>query len=103
MKKAQGISINTIVITAIALLVLVVVATILMSQSGRFSGTIQRCEELGGKCQPGDLDKPAEACAQRVDGFNRPSLTAYCVEGTGNNAQRSEDKVCCVPGQAMEQ
>ena len=50
MKKAQGISINTIIIAAIALIVLGIVAYLLMSSTGKFQKGVAECEKKGGKC-----------------------------------------------------
>ena len=49
-KKAQGISINVIIIAAIALLVLVVLAVIFMGRIGQFGASVAECENKGGKC-----------------------------------------------------
>ncbi len=49
MKKAQGLSMSTIIIAAIALLVLVILATFLLRQSAEVNiGT--SCTGLGGTC-----------------------------------------------------
>lgn len=93
--KAQGISINTIVITAIALIVLVVVATILVSQTGVFSRTIQSCGDIGGACKD-RTSQPLLGCENQLDGFHQPSNTAVCLQAGTKDIDRS--KVCCMPG-----
>jgi len=50
MKKAQGISINVIIIAAIALLVLVVLSVIFMGRLGGFGAGVVDCENKGGNC-----------------------------------------------------
>ena len=87
MKKGQGISINTIVIAAVAVLVLIVLAAILISQSGAFSRTLQRCDEIGGRCADEGL------CGERADGYNRVHPTAACFQ---DGTKTEQD--CCVPG-----
>ena len=52
-KKAQGISINTVIIAAIALVVLVVLVAIFTGRIGLFSkgiGEVSTCKSLGGTC-----------------------------------------------------
>jgi hypothetical protein len=50
MAKGQGISINVIIIAAIALLVLVVLSVIFMGRLGQFGTKVGECENKGGKC-----------------------------------------------------
>jgi len=57
-KKSQGISMNTIIIAAIALLVLVILAVIFTGRMGDWSRKTRDCKNNGGncdnsKCQPG--------------------------------------------------
>jgi len=49
-KKAQGISINVIIIAAIALLVLVVLSVIFMGRLGQWGARVAECENKGGRC-----------------------------------------------------
>lgn len=50
-KKAQGISINTIIIAAIALIVLVVLVMIFTGRMGAWVGGVDSCINKGGECQ----------------------------------------------------
>ena len=50
-KKAQGLSLNVIIIAAIALLVLVILAVIFMGRLGVFRKGSGDCETLGGFAQ----------------------------------------------------
>ena len=52
-KKAQGLSINTIIIAALALIVLIVVAAIFTGKFKSFSQTLEGCSTRQGKCKPG--------------------------------------------------
>ncbi len=56
-KKAQGLSMNIIIIAAIALIVLVVLAVIFIGKAKSFSGSVGDCKQKGGDCIPED-----EAC-----------------------------------------
>ncbi len=51
MKKAQGISMNVIIIAAIALLVLVVLSVIYIGRMGTWGKTTNDCESNGGFCK----------------------------------------------------
>lgn len=64
-KKAQGISINTIIIAAIALIVLVVLVMIFTGRMGMFTKGVagtgdasKSCSELGGNPVVGTADTP---------------------------------------------
>ena len=59
MSKAQGISINVIIVAAIALLVLVVLSVIFMGRIGQFGSKVGECKNKGGKCA--DI---GESCGQ---------------------------------------
>lgn len=48
--KAQGISLNAIIIAALALLVLVVLSVIFMGRMADFGGAVSSCENKGGTC-----------------------------------------------------
>ncbi len=59
-KKGQGLPMNTIVIAALVLVVLVVLIMIFTGRMGGFTRSIQDCAEKGGECVSGsecDLDK----------------------------------------------
>ena len=48
--KAQGLSLNVIIIAALALLVLVILAVILMGRTGMFRRESGDCTTMGGSC-----------------------------------------------------
>jgi hypothetical protein len=58
MKKAQGISVNVIIIAAIALLVLVVLSVIYIGRMGSWGTSAADCENKGGTCVPAGQDCP---------------------------------------------
>ena len=75
MKKGQGISMNVIIIAAIALLVLVILAVLLLRAGGSVSeGT--GCEGVGGQC-----DRECDS------GYVR-DITKGCED---------EGDICCIP------
>jgi len=81
-KKAQGISINTIIVAAIALLVLVILSVIFMIRMGVWSVASNDCGKFQGSCDYG------RSCPSGM--IQHP--TAACYDG--NEIDRSN--VCCV-------
>ena len=75
--KGQGISMNVIIIAAIALLVLVILAVLLLRTGGNIAeGT--NCEGVGGHCEP----------EGRCDDGDITDKTKGCVD---------DGDVCCIP------
>ena len=74
--RAQGISINTIIIAAIALIVLVVLVAIFTGRIGLFSkgiGDVSTCNSLGGSCSitcTGERILGASDCDRDSNGDN---------------------------------
>ena len=54
-KKAQGLSLNTVVIAAMVILVLIVIAIIVIRSSGQFATNTGACSSSGGVCGPSHL------------------------------------------------
>ena len=81
-KKAQGLSMNVIIIAAIALLVLVILAVLIL-RAGRGVTEGTGCEGVGGTC--------ADACSD-LDGVYVKNLP-----NSGRTGGCAEDEVCCVP------
>ncbi len=85
-KKAQGISMNVIIIAAIALLVLVVLSIIFLGRMGSWSQNVADCETKGGVCAP-----QGTSCGEAgtsVEGYPVPYPGWKCGEGES----------CCVKG-----
>ncbi len=78
-KKGQGISINVIIIAAIALLVLVVLSVIFLGRFDVFSRATKDCQGQGGTCVVG-------ACP-----INKARFTAWVCPQTDSGAQQ----ICC--------
>jgi hypothetical protein len=51
-KKAQGLSMNMIILAAIALIVLIVLVVIFYGKAKSFSASAEDCKQKGGDCQP---------------------------------------------------
>ena len=86
-KKAQGLSLNAIIIAALALLVLVILAVIFMGRAGMFRKESGSCGTMGGYCSRTD-------CA----GDYERQVNYDCdLDGDGSTGEgKSVDGVCCI-------
>jgi len=82
-KKAQGLSINTIIIAIIVLVVLVVLVMVFSGYFGKWTGLTGVCETQGGTCQPEGTTK---TCAN-----GKVKINALCKDGD----VVLEDEICC--------
>ena len=82
MAKAQGISINVIIIAAIALLVLVVLSVLFVGRIGIFGAKSISCSDQGGSCQ-------VDQCPTGMKEY-----TAWTCPKTAEGA----DQKCCIVG-----
>jgi hypothetical protein len=82
MAKGQGISINMIIVAAVALIVLVVLSVIFLGRFGIFSAKTADCESQGGQCVVG-------ACPTGYHSYN----VLVCPK-TGAGASQT----CCIVG-----
>jgi len=78
MKKAQGLSLNTIIIAALVIMVLVILALVFTGQMGSFGSSSTNCQSKGGICTS-EKDCP--------EGKMPAMFTAKCDEG----------EQCCIP------
>lgn len=86
-RKAQGISINVIIISAIALLVLVILATLLFQSGVIFRDKLKACgvdADAPGTCRPA-----SPGCSE---GEQQMGLNYDCPK-----APDGSDQVCCNP------
>ena len=85
-KKAQGISITTIIVAAIALVVLVVLISIFVGKMGGFTVKLEDCNEKGGFCVP-----TVQECKETGE-FNT------AIKDTNCQKDYVDDKpLCCIP------
>lgn len=90
-KKAVEISMNTIIIAAIALLVLIVVVLIFTGQTGKFTRGINDCAAKGG------LEKNCETTsASCVSNGGIPSGSCIFYDSNGKAKDPGKNDVCCV-------
>lgn len=83
LQKRADLSMSTIVMAIIALLILIVLATMIVRNLGGTNDQINRCENKGGVCAdscadeyPTKIVQPTWLC---LDGNNRPSGQQCCV------------------------
>ena len=82
MKKGQGLSMNVIIIAALALLVLVVLTIMFLGRTATFGEASVDCQQQGGTC--------ATICGQGdAEGFNIPYTPWKCQD---------ETLACCIKG-----
>lgn len=89
MKKAQGLSLNVIIIAALGLLVLVILAIVFTGKTGTFVKESDKCEIQGGTCV---LSK--DECSGQ---YQRIVSSAACdYNGDGKYEFGGADGWCCV-------
>jgi len=87
MSKGQGISINVIIIAAIALIILVILATLVIRSGGLLNkGT--SCSSTGGSCQSLDASGKCPDSSQIADS---------AASGCGKDPLTQIQEVCCRP------
>ena len=84
MKKAQGISVNVIIIAALALLVLVVLSVIYIGRMGGWGEKTNDCIINGGTCDY------ATACPE---GTHTKHPTWSCKD----SGTATSNNICCIP------
>ncbi len=84
-KKAQGLSLNTIIIAIIVLIVLVVIIMVFTGYfSSRFTPGVTSCVNAGGTCESKDDGCGFDAFSNKI-----PTLAATC---------EVQDTICCSKG-----
>ena len=85
-KKAQGLSMNVIIIAAIALLVLIILAVLIL-RAGRGVTEGTGCKGVGGKCYSSCLDLMEDEGGTWIKNLPNSGKAGGC----------REDESCCVP------
>jgi len=89
-KKAQGLSLNTIIIAIVVLIVLVVLIMIFTGYFGsRFTPEVTSCANAGGSCE----DKDSGCGFDAFGGSLRP-ISGSCLK----DRKPDPDKICCPRG-----
>jgi len=85
-KKAQGLSMNVIIIAAIALLVLVILAVLIL-RAGRGVTEGTGCKGIGGTCY--------SSCEDLIQ--DQGGMWVKNLPNSGKDGGCASDEVCCVP------
>lgn len=86
MRKGQGISINVIVIAALALIILVILSTIVIQKIGKFSKDSSVC---GGSTSAEYCTIPGSSCKDGEVQANKP-----CINSVTKEPETS--RICCL-------
>ncbi len=89
MKKAQGLSMNVIIIAAIALLVLVILAVIFIGRMGTTTKNIDKCQGQCMQSSGGDADAD---CKGKYGTYYKRTYDP-CLDGSGKSM---DGYICCV-------
>lgn len=93
MKKSQGLSLTTVVIAALALLVLIILSVIFVGRMARVNEKSKDCEQLGASCY--DIAMGAN-CGDHGDRLQRhPEGECQKTDANGNKV-RDESRICCM-------
>ena len=85
-KKAQGLSMNVIIIAAISLLVLIILAVLVLRAGGGVT-TGTSCSGVGGRCYTSCSDLESDEGGSWSTDIAKSGRSGGC----------GEDEVCCVP------
>jgi len=91
-KKAQGLSLSTVVIAALALLVLVILSVIFVGRMGNTSDKSRDCIQQGGSCY---LLDEGSTCQVHGDGLI-PHPNGICQTEENGVTVQDNSKICCV-------
>lgn len=91
MKKAQGISMNVVIIAALALLVLVVLSVIFLSKMGVTQRGMADCRQQGGQCF--SKTENAGSCPTYAP-KEYPQWVCFLSDGSG---KADPNQICCLP------
>jgi len=89
MKKAQGLSMNVIIIAAITLLVLVILAVIFIGRMGTTTKNIDKCQ---GHCMMGSGGDPTSDCQAKYGTYYKRTFDP-CLD---SNNKPMDGYICCV-------
>ena len=93
MKKAQGISINVVIIAVIALIVLVVLAVIFTGRLSMFSKGISSCTDKNGVCMSYNKEFTSAGATCKAISDDR----TISLPGTDCESESGSDSVtCCI-------
>jgi len=90
MRKGD-LSMSTIVMAAIAILVLIILASFVLRAGGNVAEAQRSCVIQGGVCS-------YEPCGERIDTFRTRQPQLECYIGSGSSQIVDRDQYCCIAG-----
>ncbi len=90
-KKAQGLSLTTVVVAALVLLVLVILSVIFVGRMSGYSWRSKDCEKLGASCMP-----VSEGSTCKDHGMTPHSDGKCQKQGSDNTMVADDDYICCI-------
>jgi hypothetical protein len=91
--KAQGLSLTTVVVAALALLVLIILSVIFVGRMARVSDKSKDCLQQGGICY--NIDEGV-SCSDHGDGLISHPNAQCLVDGPDNSRVVDETRICCI-------
>ncbi|MFT4304315.1 MAG: hypothetical protein ACMXYG_07145 [Candidatus Woesearchaeota archaeon] len=91
--KAQGLSLTTVVIAALALLVLIILSVIFVGRMANVSSSSRDCVRLGGTCY--SLDE-GSSCRDFGEGLIQHATGVCQVPGPDGNPVADNNRICCI-------
>lgn len=91
LRKAQGLSMNVIIVAVLALLVLVIISVIFTSKMRSTRQSIDACENNGGECVNKDIASDSE-----YEGIHNDYCGGYDSITTQYECKNKETEVCCI-------
>lgn len=89
-RKAQGLSLNIIIMAVIALLVLIVIVFIFTGKTRTFTKGVASCESKGGVCVASE-----SACSGPVLGYAPDDVSCDANKDNPPNSA-GDNKICCL-------
>lgn len=91
-KKAQGLSLSTVVIAALSLLVLVILSVIFVGRMGNTNDKSRDCVQQGGTCYS---IEDGTTCQAHGDGLV-PHPNGICQVESKGAMVADDSKICCI-------
>jgi len=78
-KRAQGLSLNMVIVAAIALIILVIIVAIFTGNLGRFGVGVSACSTKSGVCKESCVEGETAIIAKCPENGQDESLTKCCI------------------------
>jgi arginine exporter protein ArgO len=93
MKKAEALSLSTVVVAALVLLVLIILSVIFVGRMARHSDRSRDCLQQGGLCYSVEL---GSSCRQHGEGLIEHPNGICQMEGPDGSMVSDPSRICCI-------